>query len=141
MRHLFNSQVEVLRWAVVMENGVPTGSWERVDTILDRRLGVSGELRCRLDLNFLRPGKDLPAPAVAGRSMDRVGLMLFSADVALRSGDRIRCVSGPIDGTFELRNNPDAAAGYGPARHHFEVQVIEVAQKNEQAMRVMHDGQ
>lgn len=127
MRHLFASRVEVIRLTGQMNNGVPSLSWNKVDDILDARLGTAGELMCRLDLNFLRPGKDQPAPLVAGRAMDRIGVMFYSADDQLRANDRIRCIAGPVKGTFEIRNNPDPAVDYSQA-HHFEVQIIEVAQ-------------
>jgi hypothetical protein len=127
MRRLFNTRAEVLRMSGQMVNGVPKVSWDKVATLLDPQLGQPGELMCRLDLTFLRPGKDQPAPAVAGRAQDRVGVMFFAADTQLKANDRIHCVDGPVEGTFEIRNKPDPAVGLH-RRHHFEVQVIEVAQ-------------
>lgn len=127
MRHLFASRCEVLRMSAVMKNGVPNMSWNKVTAMVDPWLGVSGELMCRLDLNFLRPGKDQPAPIVAGRAMDRIGVMYFSPTTALRANDRVRAIAGPVAGVFEVRNTPDPAVDYRSA-HHFEVQVIEVAQ-------------
>lgn len=124
--------------SAVMTDGSPKVDWNKVDFIIDARLGVSGELMCRLDLNFLRPGKDAPPPVVAGRALDRIGLMFFSATSKLKAGDRVRCLSGPVTGTFEIRNNPDPAAAYGPAVHHYEVQIIEVAQTVAQPMKVQH---
>lgn len=113
--------------SAVMKNGVPNMSWNKVTAMVDPKLGVSGELLCRLDLNFLRPGKDQPAPVVAGRAMDRIGVMYFSPTTLLKANDRVRCIRGPVMGTFEIRNTPDPAVDYGSS-HHFEVQVIEVAQ-------------
>lgn len=124
--------------SAVMTNGTPTVDWNKVDFIIDSRLGVSGELMCWLDLNFLRPGKDAPPPVVAGRAMDRIGLMLFSPTSRLKSADRVRCIDGPVTGTFEIRNNPDPAISRRPRAHHYEVQIIEVAQSVEQAMKVQH---
>jgi hypothetical protein len=43
------------------------------------------------------------------------------------AGDRLRCVAGPVFGTFEIRVVPDPAQDY-VGTHHIEVQVIEVAQ-------------
>lgn len=125
MRHLFHTRAEVLRLSQEFHDGAPTMSWDKVSTIVDPLLGEPGELMCRLDLNFVRPGKDQPMPVVAGRAPDRVGLMFFDATAEVLAGDRIRAISGPIAGTFEIRAAPDPAAGFSQAHHH-EVQVIEV---------------
>lgn len=127
MRHLFSSRVEVLRLSGTMTNGTPVLSWGRVQSTLDNTLNAPGELMCRLDLNFVRPGKDQPMPIVAGRAPDRTGVMFYSVTDQVKAGDRVRCVSGPIIGTFEIRAIPDPAVD-GLTAHHMEVQVIEVAQ-------------
>lgn len=127
MRHLYHTRAEVLRLAKEFKDGAPTMTWVQVDQIIDPFLGVPGELMCRIDLSFVRPGKDQPMPIVAGRAPDRVGLMFFDATEEILSGDRIRAIDGPISGTFELRAMPDPAAGWALA-HHMEVQIIEVAQ-------------
>ncbi len=128
MRHLFHTRAEVLRLSPQRENGVPQMTWQKVPTIVDKWLGTPGELRCRIDLSFQRPGKDQPMPIVAGRAPDRVGLMFLSATRHILAGDRIHCLDGPIRGTFEIRAMPDVAADFAVA-HHMEVQVIEVAQE------------
>lgn len=127
MRHLFNQRVEVLRLAAVMTNGTPVLSWSKVTTILDPALGVPGELLCRLDLNFVRPGKDQPMPVTAGRAPDRIGVLFCGATDKILAGDRIRCLSGPVSGTFEIRTIPDQAIDFAAA-HHIEVQVVEISQ-------------
>ncbi len=127
MRHLFHTRAEVLRLSQDRVNGVPTLNWVKVPAIVDPWLGVPGELQCRIDLSWMRPGKDQPMPVVAGRAPDRIGVMFFAATDAIWSGDRIRCIDGPIQGTFEIRAMPDVAADVSPA-HHMEVQIIEVAQ-------------
>lgn len=127
MRHLFHTQAEVLRLQQERVNGVPQMAWQKVTAVVDPFLGVPGELRCRIDLAFMRPGKDQPMPIVAGRAPDRVGLMFFAATDEIVSGDRIRCLDGPIRGTFEIRAMPDPATDFSQA-HHMEVQIIEVAQ-------------
>lgn len=110
-----------------MSNGAPQQTWQKLDTIVDPYLGVPGEMMCRIDLGFQRPGKDMPMPVVAGRAPDRLGVMAFDPTNEIVSGDRFRCIAGPIQGTFEIRAMPDVAAGYALA-HHMEVQIIEVAQ-------------
>jgi hypothetical protein len=127
MRHLFNSRCEVLRLSGQMVDGTPTLSWTKVGGVVDPVLGTPGELMCRLDLTFQRPGKDQPMPIVAGRAPDRVGVMFFDATDNIVAGDRIHCLAGPLTGTFEIRSIPDPAVAYAAA-HHGEVQVIEVSQ-------------
>lgn len=127
MRHLFNSRVEVLRLAGAVTFGTPTFQWNKVDAVIDPLLGAPGELMCRLDLNFQRLGRDQPMPATAGRAPDRLGVMFFDVTDQLKAGDRVRCLTGPVTGTFEIRQVPDPAVDYSTA-HHLEVQVVEVAQ-------------
>jgi len=127
MRWLYHTRVEVLRLSLEMVKGIPQQTWQKVDNIIDPHLGVPGELMCRIDLGYQRVGKDQPMPVVAGRAPDRVGLMVFDATNEIVAGDRFRCLTGPIQGVFEIRSMPDVAAAYAHA-HHMEVQVIEVAQ-------------
>lgn len=132
MRWLFNSRVEVLRLGISMDDdGTPSQSWEKLQAIVDPSLGVPGEMMCRMDLIFQRPGKDQPMPIVAGRAPDRVGVMFFDVTDEIRSGDRFRCLSGPVSGTFEMRVQADPAQDFTATAHHMEVQIVEVAQKNQ----------
>ncbi len=127
MRHLFNCRAEVLRQTGTVINGVLTSTFPKISDVPDPYLGVAGELMCRLDLSFVRPGKDQPAPVVAGTAQDRIGVMFFSTTDAVKAGDRVRVLTGPVSGTFEIRAIPDPAQDRLTA-HHMEVQVIEVAQ-------------
>jgi hypothetical protein len=108
-------------------------TWDPVTSVVDHGLDVPGMLQCRLDLTFLRPGKDQPAPVVAGRAPDRVGVCYFdpapdaNGASLVRAGDRLQCVQGPIYGTFEIRLIPDVAQSLIGA-HHIEVQIVEVSQ-------------
>ncbi len=109
-------------------NGTPTYTWAKLGIVIDRFLGVPGEMMCRLDLTFQRPGKDQPQPIVAGRAPDRIGLLFYDYTDAIRAGHRIRVIGGPLTGgVFELRQIPDVAQAYSIG-HHMEVQVQEVAQ-------------
>lgn len=112
-----------------MTDGIPSQSWQKVPHIIDPHLGVAGEMMCRIDLQYQRPGKDQPMPVVAGRAPDRVGVMFFDVTAEVLAGDRIHCLDGPISGTFELRVTPDPAQDYALA-HHMEVQIVEVAQNS-----------
>ncbi len=128
MRHLFNVRAEVLRLAGDIAHGTATYNWRKVDTVVDPAVGVPGEIQCRIDLAFQRPGKDQPQPVVAGRAPDRIGVMFYDTACTIKAGDRIRCITGPVTGTFDIRAVPDPAQGFADA-HHMEVQVIEVAQR------------
>lgn len=129
MRHLYNSRVSVHRLTVDMMDGLATQTWQKIDAIVDYYLAVPGEMMCRLDLIFQRPGKDQPMPLIAGRAPDRVGLLIFDPTYEIFSGDRFHVLDGPVRGTFEIRVMPDPAQAFVMTAHHMEVQVIEVAQK------------
>jgi hypothetical protein len=134
IRMFYTSVCKVLRLDTALQSsGGMTMSWPQVPTVVDPILNEPGLLQCRLDLTFLRPGKDQPAPIVAGRAPDRVGVCYF--DLAtdadgiplVLAGDRLECASGPIFGTFEVRLIPDVAQDLIGA-HHVETQVVEVSQ-------------
>jgi len=126
VRHLYNSRVGVYRLNGELTYGSPKLTWDKLTTVLDPYLGTPGELMGRFDLTFQRPGKDIPMPVVAGRAPDRIGVLFFDVTDAVKAGDRLRCIDGPIVGTFEIRAIPDPAVGF-TAAHHMEVQVIEIS--------------
>jgi hypothetical protein len=135
VRMFYTSTCQVLRMdpQMVSGGGMSLG-WSVIGSIVDPILDAPGMLQCRLDLQFVRPGKDAPAPLVAGRAPDRVGVCYFdlAADSSgaplVRAGDRLECVAGPVYGTFEIRVIPDVAQDL-IGGHHIEVQVIEVSQQ------------
>lgn len=138
MEHLYASafRVERLQLLVVVD-GVPDAGWAQAhdaDPALDAMLQF---LTGRLDLGFVRPGKDIvPAPE-AGKAPDRMGLLITHPYAPLRAGDRIVAIPNeqgkiPVSGTFEIRPKPDEVQGYDDT-HHTEVQVIEVGQDLEEA--------
>lgn len=126
MRHLYASKVEVLRIEGPLYGGTPIISWTKTDDVIDVELGQPGEMLCRLDIGFIRAGRDLLMPVVAGRAPDRIGVC-FCDPPGPRAGDRLRCLAGPVTGTFEVRAIPDPAVDFSSV-HHLEVQVVEVAQ-------------
>lgn len=135
LRNLYRSKVQVLRLSPSMTaTGGMSVSWSPLTAILDRTLIQPGYMWCRLDLGFIRPGRDTPAPLVAGRAPDRVGVCYYdpvtsaSGVPLVQANDRLLCVQGPIYGTFEIRLVPDVAQDYVGA-HHVEVQVIEVSKQ------------
>lgn len=135
-RSLYSSTVQVLRLSASLNADFGMSvTWAAVDTIVDVLMDTPGILQCRLDIGYLRPGKDQLPPIVAGRPQDRFGVIYFdpvldaSGNMLVKAGDRFLCVSGPISGTWEMRNIPDQLQGYRGAAH-CEAQVVEVAAQN-----------
>lgn len=134
LRGLYTSLVQVTRLTpTLVAQGGMSVAWNPITAIPDRTLNQPGLMMCRLDIGFVRPGKDQFAPLVAGRPPDRVGVCYYDvvADSngvpVVRAGDQLVCVSGPIFGTWQIRVIPDVAQNY-IGGHHIEVQVIEVSQ-------------
>ena len=133
MDHLFNSAVRVERMQLTVDNGRATMGWSQAtddDPALNDMLQF---LKCRLDMNFLREGKDVLPAQVAGRAPDRVGVMFTYAYAPIKAGDRIIAIPNergeiPVAGTFDLKVKPDEAVAFSSI-HHMEVQIIEVGQE------------
>lgn len=133
MKPLFNSAVRVERLQLLVVDGVASMTYSQAtspDSALNDMLQY---LPCRLDMNFIREGKDAVPASVAGRAPDRVGVMFTDPYAPIRAGDRIVTVPNdrgemPVSGTFEIRAIPDEAVGYY-SRHHIEVQIIETGQE------------
>jgi len=133
MEHLFNSAVRVERLTLTVEDGVATMAYAQAtdpDPALNDMLQF---LRCRLDMNFIREGKDALPAMVAGKAPDRVGVMLTGPYAPIRAGDRIVAIPNehgaiPVSGTFEIRSIPDEVVAFSD-RHHIEVQIIETGQE------------
>ena len=137
LRALYNSRVQVSRLVPTLTaTGGMSLVWTTLTSVLDPTEDLPGYMSCRLDIGFIRPGKDQPAPLVAGRAPDRVGVVYYDPAVdangvpLVLAGDRMLCVSGPIFGTFEIRIVPEVAQDFTGA-HHVEVQVIEVAKQTQ----------
>lgn len=114
---------------MTMNKGAPVGTaWQMVSEMFDPVYGKLGYMKCRLDLQFIRPGKDALPAQQAGVQQDRQGLMFCSNTPFLVAGQRIVCVAGPIQGSFDIKSVPDYALDYTGA-HHIEVQVFEANQK------------
>jgi len=127
MRHLFSSTVEILESITDIVDGARVQAWNKSTAKYDP-VCAPGEMKCRLDLIFLRPGKDAPAPVVAGRTPDRTGVMYCSYTPNLRGGHIIKVIQGPYLGSlFLIKMRPDEAQDF-KGTHHIEVQVNEVAQ-------------
>lgn len=146
MRGLYNSVVQVTRLeSDFNDQGGMSMAWSTITGVPDVVLNTPGLLACRLDIGFVRPGKDQFAPLVAGRPPDRVGVCYYDPVTdanglpVVKAGDQLVCVSGPIFGTWAIRVIPDVAQNYIGA-HHVEVQVIEVSQQLGQTSPTPYPG-
>lgn len=132
MFHLFNSVVRVERLQLVVTDGVASMDWVQATDPDDPQADAMLKyLRCRLDMIFLRPGKDIAPAPEAGKAPDRIGVMFTFPYAPIKAGDRFVAIPNdegkiPVDGTFEIRLKPDGAVGYADL-HHLEVQVIEAS--------------
>jgi hypothetical protein len=118
MRHLFASKVRAEELKITPLEGRAEYTWQK----------VGKSFLCRIDPNFIRPGKDVQAVVEAGRAPDRVALMFCDQSAPVGAGRRIVTEAGPIQGVFEIRSIPDIAVGYATG-HHIEVQIIETNQE------------
>ena len=128
MNHLYPSVVRVERMERTVVNGRESMEWVTAtdpDPYINHKYQW---LECRLDMNFLRPGKDAPAPVTAGKQPDRIGIM-FCDPAPLRAGDRVVAIPNEygkivVPGAFDVHQVPDLALDFD-SQHHIEVQVIE----------------
>lgn len=104
----------VKRLTETFENGMPIHQWVEVAT----------NVRCFVDLNFVRLGKDPTWTPEAGRPSDRSGVAFFLGKAPIKNGDHIVMTRGP-SGTFSLEAAIDEA--WQPRKkHHLEVSIKEV---------------
>lgn len=95
-------------------DGIPRSTWT------DSATGV----KCFLDLNFIRRGKDPMWTQEAGRVSDRNGVLFLAGTATVKSGMRVKMTFGP-SGTFLIEGAVDEA--WRPtSKHHIEVGVTEV---------------
>lgn len=116
--YLMPSIVAVMRPRMITTDGIMTASWAEVP-------GME-RVRCRIEVGFYRPGKDMPMPVQAGRAPDRPAVYWVAPTTDVQPGDHFRCISGPVLGTWLVRTAPDRAQGMQNL-HHLEGQCIEVA--------------
>lgn len=135
MQHLFNSVVRVEELSLTMENGRPSTGWVQAHSDDPQMDALLARLKCRLDLNFVRPGKDILPAVNAGKAPDRIGVLFTYGYAPLKAGQRVVAIEDDygrilVDGTFEIRVIPDKALDYFGA-HHIEVQILETNQNLE----------
>ena len=145
MRHLYNSVVRAEQLQLTQIDGVRSTGWVPAGSTADEKALLS-YLSCRLDLQFVRPGKDAPVAIQAGQAPERAGLMLCGPEYSgvLKAGMRLITIPNaigkePVKGIFDVRVIPDVALGFDEA-HHVEVQVFEMLQRNLSAKLPAADG-
>lgn len=132
MQHLFPSAVRVERMQLVVVDGRATMDWSQATDPDEALNDMLQYLKCRIDMNFLRPGKDIAPAPEAGKAPDRIGILFCAPYAPIKAGDRLVTIPNeankiPVKGTFEIRVMPDEAIDYSD-QHHIEVQIIETNQ-------------
>lgn len=133
MRHLYNSVVRVERLQLTRTDGVSKMEWAQATDPDGSTNDLLQYLPCRIDLNYLRPGKDVIPAYEAGRAQDHFGVLFTDAYAPIKAGDRLVAITNvlgeiPVAGTFEIKAIPDQVVGFA-SRHHIEVQIVEVGQE------------
>lgn len=111
---MLRHRCKILRQEVDLASGSPIYQW----------VVVKSNVRCFLDLNFIRHGKDAMWTPEAGRPTERAGVGFFLGNEVVQNGDWIQMTKGP-SGIFELQAAVDEA--WRPTdKHHLEVGVKEI---------------
>lgn len=116
-RSLLKHRCTIMRADVDLDTGSPVYNWVDVKT----------NVMCRLDLNFVRMGKDQLWTPEAGRSTERSGVIFFLPTAPIKPGDWVKITKGP-KGIFSLEAAVDEAWGQSDV-HHFEIGAKEVPQQ------------
>lgn len=115
-KSMMKHRCSILRQDVDLTSGSPIYDW----------VVVKANVRCFVDLNFIRNGKDQMWTPEAGRPTERTGVAFFLGTAPIKNGDWIKVTKGPY-GIFELQAAVDEA--WRPTdKHHLEVGVQEVPQ-------------
>jgi hypothetical protein len=132
LRVHYLSLVQVMRLKMKVHNGTPSLTWTVLADVIDPFMDIPGQMMCSIQLGFIRRG-DMPMPLTAGAAAQRQGTVYYDSAVDpdtnapyVLAGDRLYCIGGPIQGTFEIRSVPQAAVSWAGA-HHIETQIWEVA--------------
>jgi hypothetical protein len=132
LRVSYLSLVNVMRLKMKVTNGTPALTWTALPGVIDPFVAVPGQMLCHISLGFIRRG-DLPMPLTAGVAAQRQGVVYFDSAIDpdtnapyVLAGDRLYCIGGPVQGTFELRSVPQSEISFGGV-HHIECQIWEVS--------------
>ncbi len=131
LRGTYKSRVAVLRLTRgATSSGAATRNYVKLATVVDPVWNVAGELKCRIDLLFIRPGAAAPPAIQAGQAPPRTGTTFYDffpyAPDQIRAGDYLQTLAGPVTGIFEVRVIPEPALNLYTANH-MEIQIVEVA--------------
>ena len=111
---LLQMRCSVYRLEEISNDGVVSQEWNVIE---------SG-IRCFLDLNFIRAGKDPTWTPDQASAQNRAGVLFLDAKSSAIPGDRIVMTTGP-EGTFLIDSAMDQA--WRPSgKHHLETYVSEV---------------
>lgn len=113
---LLNHRCDLYELTATDSYGSPVFTYTKVN---------STPVRCRLDLSFLRSGKDNLWVEASAKPTDRVGVMMFLPNAPIKSGMRAMVTHGP-KGVFQLQGAIDEAWDFD-SLDHFEVGVAEVS--------------
>jgi hypothetical protein len=145
LRILYPTLVQVLRMKMKVINGTPTLTWAQVPDVIDPYVDIPGQMMCRLDLMFVKR-TDMPMPLVAGAAQQRQGTAFFDSAIDpdtgacfVLAGDRLKCLAGPVMGTFEIRQIPNPAIDL-TGSHHIEVSIWEVSKSIAQGSQTPFPG-
>ncbi len=135
MRHLFNSVFRAERSGISQSDGIADLGWVPAGTTDDEKAMLSW-IQGRMDLQFVRQGKDAPIAIQAGEAPERSGVFFCGPEYqgVLKAGMRLVSIPNaigqePVQGVFDIRAIPDVAIDFAFA-HHIEVQVFEMIQRN-----------
>lgn len=137
-RSLLNSRVQIYRLSIFTQDGVATNQWLALASPFNY-------IPVRLDLSYLRPGKDVQPPIQQGRAPDRVGVMLYEPGAGFEASDIVVAIPNdygqiPIPGAFQLRTIPDEIQAYS-AQHHLEASILETSQAYMDSIRPFPGGE
>lgn len=113
---LLAHRCDVYDLSTVSDDGSPITTYRKIN---------DKPVRCRLDLNFTRQGKDTLWMSTAATPEDRMGVMFFLPGAPIKSGVRLKMLKGPA-GIFQIKGSIDEAWGFDKIDH-LEAGVGEVA--------------
>lgn len=117
-RTLMTHRAELKRLSESDVDGAPSYQWHV----------VKKNIRCYLDLTYLRAGKDPVWTPEAGRATDRTGVFFCLPDAGIVPGDRVVVFfKNTVLGTFQIDGAFDTVIGTRGRPHHLEAGVKEVA--------------
>lgn len=110
-------------------NGATQFNWVNSTDIIDPYWGVPGQMKCRLDVQFVRPGMNAAPPEETASVIPRTGTLYYDIPESLnfvKAGDHLIPVAGTFVGSvFRISVIPEPAQGpLGPT--HMEAQIVEI---------------